>query len=87
MDNASIHRTDSVVCTINEKGALIRFLPPYSPDMNPVKNVFGEVKQYLQTNSILYDTSLSPSSILLMAFNSITAYHCKAYIKNAAYTY
>ena len=60
MDNASIHRTDSVVRTISATGALIRFLPPYSPDMNPIESVFGEVKQYLQANSILYDTSLSP---------------------------
>ena len=86
MDNASIYHTDSVVRTIDATGALIRFLPPYSPDMNPIENVFSEVKHYLEANGILFDTSLSPSSVLLMAFNSITASNCKAYIKNAGYT-
>ena len=46
MDNASIHHTDSVVSMINATGALIRFLPPYSPDMNPIESAFGEVKHY-----------------------------------------
>ena len=55
MDNASIHHTDSVVRTINATGALIRFLPPYSPDMNPIESVFGEVKLYLAANGILFD--------------------------------
>ena len=85
MDNASIHHTDSVVSMINATGALIRFLPPYSPDMNPIESAFGEVKHYLQANSILFDTSLSTHTILLMAFNSITPNNCKAYINNAGY--
>ena len=70
MDNASIYHIDSVVSMINATGALIRFLPSYSPDMNPTENAFGEVKHYLQANSILFDTSLSTHTILLMAFNS-----------------
>ena len=47
MDNASIHHVDSVVRTIT---AIIKFLPPYSPDMNAIEYVFNEVKQYLQAN-------------------------------------
>ena len=85
MDNASIHHTDLVVSMINATGALIRFLPPYSPDMNPIESVFGEVKHYLQANSILFNTSFSTHTILLMAFNSITPENCKAYINNAGY--
>ena len=37
MDKASIHHVDPVVETILSIGELIRFLPPYSPDMNPKK--------------------------------------------------
>jgi len=68
MDNASIHHTDSLVSMINATGALIRFLPPCSPDMNPIESAFSEVKHYLQANSILFDTFLSTHTILLMAF-------------------
>lgn len=50
MDNASIHHVNSVIHAINAVGALVRFLPPYSPDLNPIEYVFGELKQYLQAN-------------------------------------
>ena len=53
-------------------GALFRFLPLYSPDLNPIECVFGEVKQFLQANNLLLEISLSIPSILLMAFQSIT---------------
>ena len=40
MDNASIHHVDRVVRSIQNTGALIRFLPPYSPDYNPLEESF-----------------------------------------------
>ena len=85
LDNASIHHVDHVVRTILATGALLRFLPPYSPDMNPIEFVFGEMKQYLQANHLLFQTSLSVQSILYMAFNSISKENCNAYINFAGY--
>ena len=41
MDNASIHHVDRVVAAIQQTGALVRFLPPYSPDLNPIEEVFA----------------------------------------------
>ena len=83
IDNASIHHIDSVVAHVNSVGALVRFLPPYSPDFNPIESIFGEVKQYLQSNDL--HTSLSMNSILLMAFYSVSQENCKSYIKHAGY--
>ena len=40
MDNASIHHIDEVIATITAVGVLVRFLSPYSPDLNPVEEVF-----------------------------------------------
>ena len=84
MDNASIHHVDSVVACINSIGALVRFLPPYSPDFNPIESVFGEVKQYLQSNDPFH-TSLSMNTILLMALNSVSQENGKSYIEYAGY--
>lgn len=39
LDNASIHHIEEVVCTIQGVGALVKFHPPYSPDLNPVEEV------------------------------------------------
>ena len=48
MDNCSIHHVDETVKMIPEVGALILFLPPYSPDHNPIEEAFSKVK--LQIN-------------------------------------
>ena len=37
MDNASIHHVDKVTQLIVQTGASVQFLPPYSPDLNPVE--------------------------------------------------
>ena len=87
MDNASIHHVDQVTELITSVGALVRFLPPYSPDMNPIEEVFAEVKHYLQANGLLFETSMSPTSIMLMAFNSVNVHNCQAYIQHAGYNY
>lgn len=83
MDNASIHHIGPVIELITSVGALVRFLPPYSPDMNPIEEVFAEVKHYFQANGSL---SLSPTSAMLMAFNSISGQNCQAYIQHAGYS-
>lgn len=44
LDNASIHKTQTVVAAAERKGFQLKFIPPYSPDYNPIENVFGIVK-------------------------------------------
>ena len=48
MDNAVIHHMQPVIEAINSVGAIVRFLPPYSPDFYPIELVFAEVKQFLK---------------------------------------
>lgn len=86
MDNAAIHHIDPVIAAINSVGALVWFLPPYSPDMNPIESVFSEVKHYLQANNLLFNTTLSTDTILLMAFNSVSEDNCLSYIEYAGYS-
>ena len=43
-DNASIHHLETVADLITASGALARFLPPYSPDLNPIEEAFSKVK-------------------------------------------
>ena len=44
LDNASIHNTALVKQTIADKGYVALFVPPYSPEFNPIELVFGVVK-------------------------------------------
>ncbi len=50
LDNASIHHVAIVQDIINSVGALVKFLPPYSPDLMPLEEVFAETKQKLIDN-------------------------------------
>lgn len=44
MDNAAIHHVQNVVELIESTGAMVEFLPPYSPDLNPIEEAFSKVK-------------------------------------------
>jgi len=49
MDNLSSHKRERTRELIEWSGAELWFLPPYSPDLNPIENVFAKVKQLLRT--------------------------------------
>jgi transposase len=48
MDNLSSHKRASVSEMIAAKGATLRFLPPYSPDFNPIEMAFSKLKALLR---------------------------------------
>ena len=48
MDNLSAHKGQRVRKLIEEKGCELLFLPPYSPDMNPIEEAFSKVKRLLR---------------------------------------
>ena len=48
MDNLSSHKGGRVGKLIADTGAELRYLPPYSPDMNPIEMVFSKIKQLLR---------------------------------------
>ena len=49
MDNLSSHKRARVRELIEEQQAELRYLPPYSPDLNPIEMVFSKIKQLLRT--------------------------------------
>ena len=48
MDNLSVHKSRRVERSIEEAGATLLFLPPYSPDMSPIEEAFSKVKGILR---------------------------------------
>ena len=48
MDNLSSHKGPRVRQMIEEAGAELRYLPPYSPDFNPIENAFAKLKALLR---------------------------------------
>ena len=48
MDNLSSHKGPRVEQLIKAAGAELRYLPPYSPDMNPIEKAYSKLKAYLR---------------------------------------
>ncbi len=48
MDNLAAHKVDGVRQRIEQTGASVRYLPPYSPDFNPIEKCWSKVKQLLR---------------------------------------
>ena len=48
LDNLSSHKVQGVRAAIEAAGAELRYLPPYSPDLNPIEQVFAKLKALLR---------------------------------------
>jgi transposase len=49
VDNLSAHNGDKLKERTKERGCGLLYLPPYSPDLNPIRRAFSEVKRSLRT--------------------------------------
>lgn len=52
MDNATFHKGKDIVDALHEAGHTILWLPPYSPDLNPIENKWAEVKHIRNSEGI-----------------------------------
>jgi len=48
LDNLVIHKQPAVRAAIERVGATVRYLPPYSPDLNPIEQAFAKLKAFLR---------------------------------------
>lgn len=48
MDNLPAHKVAGVRAAIETTGAMLRYLPPYSPDFNPIENAFAKLKAHVR---------------------------------------
>ncbi|KAF7920914.1 hypothetical protein EAE99_007766 [Botrytis elliptica] len=54
MDNASFHYTDRIMQMCADTGVKLIYLPPYSPDLNPIEEFFAELKAFIKRNWQVY---------------------------------
>ena len=83
LDNLSAHKVPGVRQAIETTGARLLYLPPYSPDFNPIEQLFAKLKAFLRKaaeRSI--DGLWSHIASLLSAF---TPEECTNYFRNAGY--
>ena len=83
IDNLPAHKVDGVRATIERCGAILIYLPPYSPDLNPIELAFAKLKALLRkaatrTRDALWDA-------IADALNAFTPDECANYLAHAGY--
>ena len=82
-DNLGSHKVDGVRQAIENTGARLLFLPPYSPDLNPIEQVFAKLKQLVRsaeprTREKLWRT-------IGQCLDRFPPAECRNYLSNAGY--
>jgi transposase len=83
MDNLGSHKGDAVRRAIRAAGARLLFLPPYSPDLNPIEQVFAKLKTLLRKAAERSIPAVSDRIAILL--DRFSPRECANYLRNAGY--
>ena len=83
LDNLAVHKQPEVRTAIEGVGAHIRFLPPYSPDFNPIEQAFAKLKAFLRAaRPRSFD---QVSALVATALELFKPEECRNYIRHCGY--
>ena len=83
MDNLPAHKGSETRYAIEAAGAQLRYLPPYSPDFNPIENAFSKLKAFLRKTAARTIDDLWDA--IRDAIPMFTPQDCAAYFTAAGY--
>lgn len=83
LDNLAVHYDPAVRTAIEGAGAQLRFLPPYSPDFNPIEQAFAKLKAFLRAaRPRSFD---EVTALIRLALDLFSPTECTNYIRNCGY--
>ena len=83
LDNLATHKVQGVRQLLSEKGIGLRYLPPYSPDLNPIEMAFAKLKAHLRQAAARTLDDLQ--SAVANSLNAFSASDCRAFFRHAQY--
>jgi transposase len=83
LDNVAFHKSEKVARIIKKCGAWLLFLPPYSPDLNPIELAFSKLKTLLRKHAARTYDEITEALGQICELYSIN--ECKNYFKAAGY--
>jgi transposase len=83
LDNLPAHKVTGIVPILQKAGAALRFLPPYSPDFNPIENAIAQIKSIL--NKVAARTKDALDRAIAEAIDTVTPQNAENYFKAAGY--
>jgi transposase len=84
MDNLPAHKIVAVRQTIEQAGCRLVYLPPYSPDLSPIENIWSKVKQSLRTSAARVIPDLGEA--ITAALAAVTPTDCHGCFEACGYT-
>lgn len=83
LDNLGSHKAKATRQIINDAGARLWFLPPYSPDLNPIEQTFAKIKHWMRMaqKRTIEETWRHIGDLI----DTIPPHQCANYFKNAGY--
>jgi transposase len=83
IDNCRVHMSPRVREVIERVGATLRYLPKYSPDLNPIEMVYSKFKEFLRTAE---PRTIAEICRTIRSFlPSVSAQECSNYLRHAGY--
>ena len=83
LDNLAVHKQPAVRAAIEAVGAQLRFLPPYSPDFNPIELAFAKLKAFLR--AARPRTFDHVCALIAAALRLFTATECRNFVRHCGY--
>jgi transposase len=83
MDNLATHKVAGVREALEAAGARVEYLPPYSPDFNPIENLWSKVKQAIKSRAPRNARQLLKAAAA--AFAAVTPTDCQGFFSHAGY--
>ena len=83
LDNLAVHKSAKAAQCLKEKGAWFLFLPPYSPDLNPIEPLFGKLKGSLR--GVLRDAEAALWQLVGQGLETITAADLTGWFHHCGY--
>ena len=83
LDNLSAHKAPEVRFFIEQRGATVKPLPPYSHDFNPIEPAWGLVKRRIR--KCAPRTGCALRRVARSARHVVTPYHCRQFFAHAGY--
>ena len=85
MDNLSSHKPAEIEAMIQAAGAELWYLPPYSPDLNPIEKMWSKVKESLRSSKARCTEELY--SAIRQALKTITSQDAQGWFASCGYRY
>lgn len=85
MDNLAVHKSPAVLRLVQAAGAEVRFLPAYSPDLNPIEKMWSKIKALLRSAEARTPEQLDQA--ISLAFSKITGRDAASWFTSCGYSF